>query len=128
MWWVQAAAALAASRSPLRRPHRVEVAAEALRAARPCRIEVATEVAHRVRRAQPRGRRPSRPSSPLWLRPSRPSLPPWLPPIKVVPASVAATHRGRPHLCVCYPSRTPPEHGAGRRPCRDRARRLGMTM
>jgi hypothetical protein len=45
MWWVQAAAALAASRSPLRRPHRVEVAAEALRAARPCRIEVA----HRVR-------------------------------------------------------------------------------
>jgi hypothetical protein len=75
-----------------------------------------------------RGRRPSRPSSPPWLHPSRPSPPLWLPPSEAIPASVAATHRGRPRLHVHCPSRMLLEHSIGRRPCRGRAGRPVMTV
>jgi hypothetical protein len=70
MWWVQAATALAASRLPPRPSHRVEVAAEALRAARPRRIEAAEPDPEAV-------------------------LASVAAPVEAVPASVAATHRGR---------------------------------
>jgi hypothetical protein len=71
MWWVQAVAALAALRSLPRRPHRVEVTAEALRAAHPRHLPAPHGGHHRGH------------SSSL----SSPALRP--PPVEAVPASVA---------------------------------------
>jgi hypothetical protein len=116
MWWVQAAAALTSSRSPLWRPHRVEVAievsvlltrtasrssprrshrvevaAEALCAARLCRIEVAVEAPTPLART-------------AWRSPPRP-------PIKSAePGPEATATRASSAAAGCAPATTTRAH------------------
>jgi hypothetical protein len=154
MWWVQAAVALAALRSLPRRLHRVTsrhsvmLARAASRSPPRCprRLPVSHGDHHRGHPSSPLSLAPRRPrhlpaphgghhrghpSSPLSPTPRPPPIEAVLAfmvaLIEVVPASVAATHRGCPHLHIRCPSRTPLERGAGRRPGRGRAGRPGTT-